>query len=490
MARKGRIRGSVSADRGNLNLRIYWRDPSDPTKERRWNVPTGQKDTPGNRELYADRLVLIDAKMKGGAFFPCQEFPGTKIAAYCHCAECSIIEPLDRTHQAPNTLGELLTAYKVHEQERATGTNRVIEGNTVRTKGSHINALSTAFIGVDGDGDPAEMEPLSDYLIHELTPELVRGWLLSYQSRSELDVPLTTKYMNDLAADIRHALKYGRFRRWWRTHPMLEHDGYLVEISKEEKNRQVNKKNFKPFSLLERDRIIGYFKQQYEQCPIDQYKGKDKPHRAMLYAYVVLGFNTGMRSPSEITALEWSDISFSDRTIHVWKSRESSGKVEQQIIREYTKTVHHRHVPMNDAVAEALRLIEQYRQDDGDWIFWNPRASKTNPLINKGGWAPMTGEKRIRTPFDKALEATQIPKMDQGQYRMRHTFVTTVLDNTDLEDSIVAHWIGDTVETMRKHYQGHCKNRWRSQADMAKLNAINTINSGLSVVKAGKNSGL
>lgn len=35
--------------------------------------------------------------------------------------------------------------------------------------------------------------------------------------------------------------------------------------------------------------------------------------------------------------------------------------------------------------------------------------------------------------------------------------------------------IGDSVETMRNHYQGHCKNRWRREDDVEQLNALNRI---------------
>lgn len=205
----------------------------------------------------------------------------------------------------------------------------------------------------------------------------------------------------------------------------------------------------------------------------------------MLYPYVVIGFNTGLRSPSEITALEWSDVDYANQVIHVRKSRESSGVVGDQIIRDYTKTVKHREVPLNDKALESLRALQAYRQEEADWIFWNPRAEKSNPFRIANGWAPLTGEKRIRYQFEKCLTALGIPSPDnQGQYRMRHTFTTLVLDHTTLEDAQVAAWIGDTVETMKNHYQGHCRKRWRSPADRVQLNQLNHIGkSKLQVVK-------
>jgi integrase len=490
MERKSRKSGSVTADRGKLYIRLFWRHPTDPTREHRWNIPTGQNDTPANRRLHSERLALLNAKIQGGAFFPCQEFPGQKIASFCPCAGCSVVEPMDYSHHAPRTLSELFEAYRANEEVRSQGEDKIIEASTFRTKSRHMAALCKSFITFDETTEEyKEVEPLAHYHINELTPDLVQAWLIGFQNRVELKEagkpPATTKYMNDLASAVRHALKYGQFRRWWRTHPLLEHGGYLIQRTKQEKNRQINKTMHKPFSLVERDRIIDHLKKKWMDTPVDEYRGKNKPHALMIYAYVVIGFNTGMRSPSEVTALEWSDIDYARQSINVRKSREASGKVEEQIIRQYTKTVKHREVPMNDAVIAAFRLLEQYRQEDSDWVFWNPRAEKNNPFLNENGWAPMTGEKRIRHPFDKALKALEIPNpTHQGQYRMRHTFVTTVLDNTDLEDSVVAHMIGDTVETMKTHYQGHCKNRWHSSADRDKLNAINQIGRGrLAVVK-------
>ncbi|MAC32439.1 MAG: hypothetical protein CME38_02400 [Haliea sp.] len=492
MARSNKVRGSVKSQRGKLHLYLYWRHPADPLKEYRWNIATGQEDTETNRELLKERLILLDAKIRGGAFFPCQEFPGTKIASYCPCASCSsTVAPMDLAHQAPRTLEQLFYHYEEHERARATGEDRKIEASSYRLKCQHMRALGQTFTWDDGDY-LNEVEALTTYSIHELTPDIVQAWLVAFQNRQELltegKSPATAKYVNDLASIVRQALKYGQFRRWWRSHPLLDYEGQLVQQSKAERNRRMNQTLHKPFSLTERDRIIGYFRSQYEACPAGRYNGRDKPHRAMLYAYVVIGFNTGLRSPSEMTALEWSDVDFARKRIYVRKSREASGRVDEQIIRDYTKTVRHREVPMNDMVLEAFRLLQQYRQEDADWVFWNPRADTTNPFRNEKGWAPLTGEKRIRYPFEKCLASLGIPSpTNQGQYRMRHTFATLALDNTSMSDAKVAALIGDNVETMRKHYQGHCIQRWRDDDDTDQLNALNSIGQAkLAVITGGR----
>lgn len=486
MARTSRKRGAVEAIRGKLYFRIYWRHPKDPIREYRWSIATNHPDTPENRQQLEQRLELLNAKLQGGAFFPCQEFPGSKIASFCHCGNCAAVEPLDNAYEAPSTLGALLRLFEAHEQRRAQGEGqrkKVIEASTFETKKTHMAALRRSFTHDDGHTDLALWPALTDYAIVNLTPEAVTQWLTAFQHREELlsngKPPATTKYMNDLASVIRQALRYGQYRRWWRTHPLLEYTGGLLEATKEERSRRANKSQCKPFTLVDRDRILGWFHDAWENCPTDAYNGREKPRLLFLYHYMVIGFNTGLRSPSEMTALEWSDVDFTNQVLHVRKSREASGAISRQIVRKYTKTIKHREVPLNDMALQSLRALLPFRQEEADWIFWNPRADISNPFQISNGWAPLTGEKRIRYQFEKCLKELGIPSPDhQGQYRMRHTFTTLVLDHTTLEDAQVAAWIGDTVETMKNHYQGHCRKRWRNAADRVQLNALNAVGSG------------
>lgn len=207
-----------------------------------------------------------------------------------------------------------------------------------------------------------------------------------------------------------------------------------------------------------------------------RYKGKEKLRRLCLHHYIAIDFNTGLRSPSEMTALSWDSIDYSRLQLKVDKSREASGRIEDQIVRNYTKTVKHRFVPINDAALKSFRALEEHRQLKQDWVFWNTKPSAENPFLNENGWAPLTGEKRIRYQFEKCLASLKIPSPQaQGQYRMRHTFVTTVLDHTELGDTDVAALIGDTVETMKRHYEGHCLNCWHNPTSRDQLNAINTV---------------
>lgn len=387
-------------------------------------------------------------------------------------------------HVAPLTFGELLAQFSVFETTRATGANRIIENSTWQTKLKGIRQLERSFTWLNPkDNALYEFEPLSEYSIRELTPEDVKHWLQAFGHRKEIisegKSPAKSRYLNNLLSTIRQALEYGRLRRYWKDHPLLDYRGQLIQASKEERNSTLNNSLFKPLSLLHRDRILEWLKDDYQKCPTTHYNGREKLRRFFLYHYCVLGFNTGLRSPSELTALDWSHIDYKHRDIRVQQSREASGRIDQQIIRPYTKTIRHRSVPINNMSLESLRALEQYRQREQSWLFWNPRSGPKNPLALANGWAPLTGEKRIRYTFDKCLSALKIPSgKNQGQYRMRHTFVTLTLDHTNFSDAKVAALIGDNVETMRRHYQGFCKNRWKNEDDISQMDAMNSVGKG------------
>lgn len=492
MATNRRKRGAVSAYRGRLNISFYWHHPeAGPEQEYRWTVSTREEETKGNRLALERRLDSINALIEANAFFPCKEFPGAKIASFCRCPNCLTVSPLSQAHVAPRTLGELHKQYEAYEELRAKSDNQIIERSTfTRFKKSIWRQLSKSFDYLNMDeGAIYEYSPLTDYDVRELTPESVKDWLLAFQFRQERikngKEPNGTHYLKNMLSEIRLALEYGKFKRYWRHHPLLDYEGALVEKTKEEKSRQMNSLLFKPFSLVDRDRILEWLEKHYQTCPENRYKGKEKLRRFFLYHYCRIGFNTGLRSPSEMTALEWNHISYKDRELHVCQSREASGRVDEQVIRAYTKTIRHRFVPINQITLESLHALESYRQEEGDWIFWNPRAGADNPLAIENGWAPLTGEKRIRYTFNACLDELKI-KSDgqQGQYRMRHTFTTLMLDHTNFSDAKVAALIGDNVETMKKHYAGFCQNRWKDEGDLEQMDAMNlTGKSKLKVVR-------
>ncbi len=480
MATRQRKRGTIASARGKLSIQFYWIHPDEgATKEYRWTVATQKEDTESNRLALERRLESINSLINANAFFPCQEFPGAKIASYCRCPTCLTVSPLSQSHIAPATLKELIHQYKAYSEARAHGDKRVIERNTLKFKLSILRSFENKFTFLDPEGALYEFAPLTDYAIRELTPEEVKDWLTSYQYRQERikagKRPNTTKRLRDMLSELVQALEFGRYKRYWKNHPLLDFQGTLIQSSKEEKNRQMNALAFKPFTLEERDLILNWLRNHYESCPETKYKGKERLRRFFIYHYCVIAFNTGLRSPSEMTGLEWSSINFNTREIHVCQTREATGRIEEQVIKPYTKTVKHRYVPINQMAFDSLKQLYMHRQEENDAIFWNPRAESSNPFLTSNGWAPLTGEKRIRHTFNQALAALKIRSEDQqGQYRMRHTFTTLILDHTNFSDAKVAALIGDNVETMKKHYAGFCHNRWKNETDISQMDVMNT----------------
>lgn len=476
MASKKRARGSIYKHRGKLALAFYWLNPNGASEPHRWAVTTQKEDNQANRQELEARLNDINVKIDANVFYPCKEFPKHKIAAFCRCPNCLVAVPLANAHHAPLTLGELKAQYMAHELARSTGDKKEIESSSYYNKQKLWNVLESGFQFVDQlDGGVYQYDPLTDYEIGELTPEAVQDWLRSFQAR-ELPSgkkPNRTKYLINLKSEIELALKFGQFKRYWSKHALLDYTGTLLKSTKEELSERKNKSIEKPFSVEQMNAIISWFRQRWLDTPETKYNGKEKLRLFFLYHYVVIDFNTGLRSPSELTALEWSDIDYGKREIHVRKSRESSGALSEQVVRQYTKTIKHRIVPLNDMALASFRALEQYRQPDADWIFWNPRADKNNPFLAANGWAALTGHKRINYPFSQCLKALKIQREENGQYAMRHTFATLMLDNTNFSDSKVAALIGDSVDTMKRHYAGFCQKRWRDEDDLNQMNNIN-----------------
>lgn len=478
MESKKRARGGVfKYGDDNLGYSFKWINPNGSSELYRWQFRTKKKANDSNRLELEELLNEIDFEIRSGIFRPCERFPEQKIASFCRCHNCLVASPMANAHLAPRTLGELRDQYLKHEDDRSSGELKEIERSSYKNKLKLWSALkSEVFFVSEEEGATYKIDPITDYEISELTPENVQEWLRFFQSRKDKP-PVRTHYLINMLSEIKLALKFGQFKRYWSRHALIDYKGTLLKSTKKEISKAKNRSSSKPFTIKERDRIIEHFRKNWISCKPEAYNGKERDRLEILYHYIVIGFNTGLRSPSEMTALEWSDISYSRREIKVQKSREGSSKIEEQIIRQYTKTVYHRIIPINDIVLSSLRALEKFRQDEQDWIFWNPRASKDNPLAVSNGWAPLTGEQRIRRAFTKCLKELKILRDENSQYAMRHTFATLILDNTNFTDSKVAALIGDKVETMKQHYAGFCSNRWRGDDDLEQLNKMNSISS-------------
>jgi len=119
---------------------------------------------------------------------------------------------------------------------------------------------------------------------------------------------------------------------------------------------------------------------------------------------------TGLR-PSELIALDWSDVDFIHKRIAIWKALTDAAKAP-----EPTKTTAgNRIIDLSDAALTALQAQKAHTFLKGKEIFQNPRYSER--------W---TGDRQIREVFwrptlRKAGVLYRIP------YQMRHTYASTRL---------------------------------------------------------------
>ncbi len=120
-----------------------------------------------------------------------------------------------------------------------------------------------------------------------------------------------------------------------------------------------------------------------------------------LYLFVLTALNTGLRK-SELFHLEWDDLDFDRRIIHVrnkshWR----------------TKTGRNRVVAMNDALYRPLRRHKKH--PDTSYVFYNPDGSRYHD---------------IRGSFNKAVSDAGLPHITFHQ--MRDNYATYLARSVDL----------------------------------------------------------
>ncbi len=149
-----------------------------------------------------------------------------------------------------------------------------------------------------------------------------------------------------------------------------------------------------PFSIEERDIILGHF---YRLNDTDE----------MWYHYFVIAFYTGMRT-GELLALTWGQIDF--RTDYITVDRAySSGRLKQ------TKTDEIREFPALPIVMKSLAQLKRFTFLADDNVFFVP------PNID----ASLKYTKPPARVFQNALKKLGIRK--RPTYNTRHTFATAML---------------------------------------------------------------
>lgn len=176
-------------------------------------------------------------------------------------------------------------------------------------------------------------------------------------------------------------------------------------------------KNIDPFTKAERDQIISAFES-------DRYY----KHYAN---FVKFFFLTGCRT-SEAVGLQWKHISPELETITFSEAIVSK-------VRKGTKTGTIRKFPVNPQLKVLLSTIRPDNPQLNDLVFPSPKglAIDSHNFLNKA-WKGVLGKLPIRY---------------RSQYNTRHTFITLCLEQ-GVTLSQLAQWVGNSPETILKHYAG------------------------------------
>lgn len=202
----------------------------------------------------------------------------------------------------------------------------------------------------------------------------------------------------------------------------------LIGIS----NLKAVKKIPDPLTRTERDRILTYMQESYDE---------------RVWAYFAFAFATGMR-PEEIIALRWSDWDRDSGTIRVQRVRTFKGSE-----RDGSKTHAERDVDLTPAAVAALEVMLAYTfgAEDTD-IFerpaWHPKPGSRGGRPSEAG--PWTSEREQRDQFWKpALLALGI--RGRRAYCTRHTYCTLALMGGVLPAYIAAQ-AGHSVKMLLEVY--------------------------------------
>lgn len=155
---------------------------------------------------------------------------------------------------------------------------------------------------------------------------------------------------------------------------------------------------------------------------------------------VLLDVTTGLRR-SELFALKWSDVDFSNLRLDVLRS------IYLQHVGDCKTEASRKPVPLDDRVAADLWLWKEtsrYRQPD-DWIFVSPRSQGKHPF-----WPDALLQKIIRPA---ALRAGINKKI--GWHTFRHTFSTLLIGNGENVK---------VVQELMRHASSRCTLEVYSQA--------------------------
>lgn len=199
-----------------------------------------------------------------------------------------------------------------------------------------------------------------------------------------------------------------------------------------------NKKEIDPFSRDEMNAIINVF-----------WESEQHSHYA---SFVEFMFLTGCR-PSEAVGLRWRDISadcsrinFSTAIVQMGSSGE---KIEKGL-----KTQERRTFPCGSRLQRLLECLRLEIKDPNNFVFGNP---KTTPLsvndFNNQHWKGRAKNGTYTDGVVTRLVSEGTVERYRTLYNTRHTFITLSIQS-GVDVATVASWVGNSPQTIYKHYCG------------------------------------
>lgn len=181
-------------------------------------------------------------------------------------------------------------------------------------------------------------------------------------------------------------------------------------------NKTRNKTDADPFDVSEANAIIGM---------------AYRKHGEAWGAWFELGFYSGMRYPSEPSALTWLDVDLTKREVRINKIMTKEG------LQLTTKTGKSRVLMLNSRSMAALERLKAFSYDVGAPLFQNRLGgSAFEAKAQRSMWKSMLGELGYRY---------------RGMYNMRHTYATFGLMN-GVNPAFMAGQLGHSVEEFFKTY--------------------------------------
>lgn len=309
----------------------------------------------------------------------------------------------DASKNTPKTLSELWECYVEHKREVGHNGKPISESTLKRDYGKVSKRLAKLPSNIDYPQKAVE----------------IKEWLLG---KAGLSNETVRRMLVQLNAACKWALKSG-----------LIEENLFADLPRPAKVTRSDSDDYRAFSAEERDSIIGAFEENTFCSPSSPVK------HSFYVPFVKLSFMTGMR-PEELTALTWGDIS--DSEIRIDKARPDTGIIGN------TKTNKARQFPINGQLRQYLDSIRPESARRLDLVSPAPKRG----YFNNGNFLT-----RVWKPVINGLVSQGKVNEYLSVYHMRHTFINKAL-KAGIEIATVAYWVGNSPETIMKHYASRSRN--------------------------------